>query len=146
MRCACGRGIPATVQKGSLLKSQVIRCTVCGSQITPTAVMVWVQAHDATTRAAMPPATALARTTDPATAKAAAHYAADKLGQDQVRAAEAVRLYPGKTAVELAQLVGDGDPRRINRRLGEIDGKQVRRGDARRCAITQRAAATWWPQ
>jgi len=89
----------------------------------------------------------LARTDDPWTSHQAAHWAVKSglVGSEQQRALGCVVRWPGRTATELAKLVGDADPRRINRRLGELERKGVvHRGNARRCSHTGRAAATWW--
>jgi hypothetical protein len=89
----------------------------------------------------------LVRATDPATSYGGAVAAVAKLGETQRRTVDAVRAHPGLTARELAQAVGDADPRDINRRLNEVEsaGLVVRRGP-RPCSITNKPCSTWWPK
>jgi hypothetical protein len=86
----------------------------------------------------------LARTTDPATSKAAAREIVDRLPELQRFALRAVENYPGRTANELSEALGLRDPRTLNRRLGEVEAAGlVRRAAPRRCAVSGRTAATW---
>jgi hypothetical protein len=90
----------------------------------------------------------LARKTDPGTSWAAARAVEDscELAGLRRRAVELVTQNPGRIARELSSLAGDSDPRTLNRRLGEVeDMGLVRRGEARRCAVTNKLCATWWP-
>jgi hypothetical protein len=88
----------------------------------------------------------LARKTDPGTSWAAAREIQPDLSGLRRRAAALVTKYPGRIARELSELAGDGDPRTLNRRLGEVERTGlVRRGVARRCAVTGKLCATWWP-
>jgi len=89
----------------------------------------------------------LARKTDPGTSWAAAKSLEPaELAGLRRRAVALVTKYPGRIARELSELAGDGDPRTLNRRLGEVERMGlVRRGQARRCAVTGKLCATWWP-
>lgn len=89
-------------------------------------------------------ARALARRGDPSTSHLGALDAAQRLGRLQAEALDAVRRWPGCTATELAQHRGDGDPRKINRRMGELRTLgAIVEGPARACRVTNRMAATW---
>lgn len=89
-------------------------------------------------------ARALARRDGPPTSALGALDAAQRLGRLQAAALEAVRAWPDCTATELAHHRGDGDPRKINRRLGELRTfGAIVEGPARACRITNRMAATW---
>jgi DNA-binding MarR family transcriptional regulator len=86
----------------------------------------------------------LARTSDPATSKAAARHIVGRLKARQSAALQAVRDWPGQTATELAEACGIFDPRIFNRRLPELEKLgMVERGPARGCRVTGRLAATW---
>lgn len=102
--------------------------------------------------------TARARHQDPGTS----HQAADQvrrsgaLRESQIVLRDAVRRWPGKTAAELGRLL-DGTPCReipredhwwrieASRRLAELDGSHVRRGEPRTCSIAGTNQATWFP-
>jgi hypothetical protein len=86
----------------------------------------------------------LARSDGPETSRAAARQVAPKLSGLRARVLDLVREHPGCTATELAHHAGDGDPRRVNRRLPELvrDGLLVR-GPARPCLITGLKAHTY---
>jgi hypothetical protein len=89
-------------------------------------------------------ARALARRDGPATSALGALHAASNISPLQAEALEAVRRWPDCTATELAQRRGDGDPRRINRRLGELRAMgAIVEGPARACNVTGRPALTW---
>lgn len=89
---------------------------------------------------------ALARKEGPAESKLGALDVAGRLGELQLFALEAVRRHPGSTASELAEAEGIGDPRRINRRLGELETLGLlTRGRGRPCRVTGRTAAPWYP-
>ncbi len=89
-------------------------------------------------------ARALARRDGPATSALGALDAASRLGPLQAEALEAVRRWPDCTATELARHRGEGDPRRINRRLGELRAMgAIVEGPARACRVTGRPALTW---
>ncbi len=91
----------------------------------------------------------LARRTDPETSKWAAHaiVQSGSLANLQQRCVDLVTLYPGKTAAELSQAAGDRDPRKVNRRLAEVERKGlVIRGEPRPCTLTGRRAHTWLPK
>lgn len=87
-----------------------------------------------------------ARKSDPETS----HLAAEEikrsgaLGAQQARVLEAVRTYPGKTAVELAKLAGL-DRYLVSRRLPELVPLWVRRGPPRDCTVNGRPQSTWFP-
>lgn len=95
-----------------------------------------------------PPARSLARSAGPATSREAAEEiieSGEVLGL-QARALVAVQTWPGSTARELSKRLGDGDPRTINRRLGEVEKTgRIRRGTTRRDETTGKNCATWWP-
>jgi hypothetical protein len=101
---------------------------------------------------------ARARSTDPDTS----HEAADQvrrtgaLRETQHAVLEAVRQWPGFTAVELAEKLAGHTVRDIerpahwwrleaSRRLPELEPVYVRRGDARRCSVNGNPQTTWWP-
>lgn len=87
----------------------------------------------------------LFRRSDPPESRAAARRIAPKLGDLHRWAIDVVRRYPGRTATELTELAGELDPRRLNRRLGELAKLgRLRRGQPRPCRITDRRAATWY--
>ncbi len=89
----------------------------------------------------------VARATDPVTS----HAAGVQVTQDGTRAkqarevAEAVQETPGHTSAELAGIHGL-DRYAVARRLPEVErAGAVRRGAAKHCTVTGRAAMTWWP-
>jgi hypothetical protein len=85
------------------------------------------------------------RRSDPPTSRAAGREIRGKLAHLHRVALDLVERFPGRTGQELSALAEIGDPRTINRRLGELEkfGRLVR-GEPRACEITGRAAATWW--
>lgn len=88
----------------------------------------------------------LARNTDPATSHLAAQEVREQLAGLRLRTYEFVRNHKGKIARELTTLAGDKDARTINRRLNELEkAGLIYRGEERRCEITGRLCATWWP-
>lgn len=91
--------------------------------------------------------TPAARKTDPVTSHLAAEYhtrSGDRARQ-QAQTAEAVRLHPGHTSQELAQLTGL-DRYMLARRLPEcVTAGRVTKGSTQRCSVTGRLALTWWP-
>ena len=92
------------------------------------------------------PAKALARRTDPETSKQAAQEILRSIRGMRKRAVDAVARWPGRTASELSDLLGDRDVRKVGRRLGECSRKNlIRRGRARACKVTGCHAATWYP-
>lgn len=50
---------------------------------------------------------------------------------------------PGHTAQELAQHT-HLDRYQIQKRLSEMTGLKIRRGDAKKCSVTDRKASTWY--
>lgn len=100
-------------------------------------------------REPMPPlwaAAALARRTDPETSHVSAQEAIGLglVAEAAAGALRGVREHPGATARELEEAAQV--PRStFGRRLSELDPSHVRRGPARRCRVTGRPAATWWP-
>ena len=86
------------------------------------------------------------RRSDPETS----HIAADRikasgvLGKQQAAVLEAVRRYPGSTAVEISTLAGI-DRYAVSRRLPELSPVHVRRGPPRVCAVNGRPQGTWFP-
>jgi len=90
----------------------------------------------------------LYRSSDPNTSMAAAvsMVSSGQLGEAQRRALDYVQRYPGRTALELSRLAGDGDPRRINRRLGELRAAgKIHRGESKPDPITGKSGYCWWP-
>ena len=88
----------------------------------------------------------LARNTDPATSHLAAHEMGVDLAGLRRRVYKLVQDHPGKIARELSVIAGDNDARTINRRLGEVEKLGlIYRGVERRCKITGRLCATWFP-
>jgi hypothetical protein len=87
-----------------------------------------------------------ARNTDPETSHlaAAALKASGNLGFQQQQVLEAVRKYPGKTAVELSAITGF-DRYLVSRRLPELVPVYVRRGQPRACTVNGRPQGTWHP-
>jgi hypothetical protein len=86
-----------------------------------------------------------ARRRDPETSHQAAEgiRRSGELGKQQRAVLEAVRAYPGKTAVELAHLAGL-DRYAVSRRLPELQPVHVRRGPPRDCTINRRPQSTWY--
>jgi predicted transcriptional regulator len=121
----------------------------CGHSISPTQVADVVAKLDAAAIRAMsqkPDPKTLARTSDPSTSKQAAKEILANLPEARQHALDAVRQYPGFTSNELAQKAGDGDPRKINRRLAELERVGlVQRDPPRVCSISGRRAAIWYP-
>lgn len=88
----------------------------------------------------------LARRGDPETSKQAGREIIPAINALRAWAAECVRVAPGKTQRELGAEFCPDDPRRIGRRLNECEEiGLVRRGPARKCSISGKRAATWWP-
>jgi DNA-binding CsgD family transcriptional regulator len=87
-----------------------------------------------------------ARRSDPETSHqaAAAIKATGALTKQQHQVLDAVRQWPGKTAVELARLAGI-DRYAVSRRLPELSGVHVRRGPPRACTVNGRAQTVWYP-
>lgn len=92
--------------------------------------------------------TPASRATDPA----ASHAAEDHINRSGVRArhqemtAKAVGLYPGMTSLEISER-SSICRYLLARRLPECEtAQQVRRGQERRCTVSGRMAATWWPK
>ncbi len=91
-------------------------------------------------------AKARARAVDPDTSKAAAvHVTRTGKAAAQVRQAEwLVQRWPGYTCRELAEFDLDRAAYEwLHKRLPECRG--VRKGEPRKCRVTGRQAATWWP-
>lgn len=139
-RCLCGRVVPESVTKAARAAGKPIACKVCGARMTVSELIDRAAAETA-------PET-LARTDDPGTSHEAAEHmvTSGKLGKEQRRTSRAVAAHPGLTNTELSTAVGDKCTRRIGRRLPEVEklGWVVRRGP-RRCTITKRNAAIWYP-
>lgn len=91
-------------------------------------------------------ATPAARWTDPDTSHDAAEHVTrtGARGHQQRQAAEAVRNFPGKTSLELAEAAGMCRFM-LARRLPEcLTAGTVRRGQSRTCSVSGRRACTWW--
>ena len=86
-----------------------------------------------------------ARNTDPGTS----HLAAERiktsgaLGKQQQAVLEAVRKWPGKTAVELAHLANI-NRYAVSRRTAELSPVHIRRGPPRNCTVNGRPQTTWF--
>ncbi len=90
--------------------------------------------------------TPLARHSDPDTSHEAADLIKPSLNRLRAWAVSCVLATPGLTARELSERHCPGDPKRIDRRLGECERLgTVRRGEPRACTVGGRRAATWWP-
>lgn len=86
----------------------------------------------------------LARRSDPETSHDGAVSIVADLPRLQREALALVRANPNRTASELSQIAGHTDPRRINRRLGELEERgALIRGDARPCSVSGRLAHAW---
>ena len=88
-----------------------------------------------------------ARTSDPFTSHEAAEHmtTSGKRAAQQALTTTAVAQYPGLTSMELAKRCRM-DRYMLARRLSECEEHgQVRRGSARKCAVSGRTALTWWP-
>lgn len=55
-----------------------------------------------------------------------------------------VESHPGFTAAEIGEKTGLGQ-HECSRRLPEIEGLTVSRGDARKCRVNRTNMATWYP-
>lgn len=86
-----------------------------------------------------------ARNTDPGTSHLAAERikASGALGKQQQAVLEAVRQWPGKTAVELAHLANI-DRYAVSRRTAELSPVHIRRGPPRNCTVNGRPQTTWF--
>ena len=90
----------------------------------------------------------LARASDPTTSKEAAWFIVERLGELQSHAVLVVTKYPGRTLRELAELDPrcGKDTRLVGRRLNEVEKMGlVVRGPVRKCGVSGRPAATWFP-
>lgn len=88
-----------------------------------------------------------ARSQDPATSHEAADYMAEsgKQAFQQNVAFLAVKAYPGHTSLEIAQEKHQCQFM-LARRLPECEEQNlVYRGPARKCTVSGRKAATWYP-
>lgn len=91
----------------------------------------------------------LARRTDTWTSKESAatlEGSEEALGELQRYALEMVRVHPGLTAQELADLDGGRDSRKIGRRLNELEeAGMVHSLGSKLDQTTNRKAMLWWP-
>lgn len=88
-----------------------------------------------------------ARRSDPSTSHIAAERMRESgaLGKQAQAVLEAVRNWPGCTAVEIAQRA-QIDRHAVSRRLPELaKSNQVRRGPPRNCSVNGRPQSTWRP-
>lgn len=86
----------------------------------------------------------VARRSDPATSQMAAKAIAKKLPGMQGWALRMVENYPRQTCNEIAAAIGLRDPRRIGRRLSELEKKGlVRCTGVRPCTVTGRPSQTY---
>lgn len=87
---------------------------------------------------------ALARREDPATSHEAAEAIAGRLPTLQQEVLALVIRHPRRTCSELADLGGYRDPRKVGRRLPELEALgMVKRLPKRACAVTKTPAAVW---
>ena len=87
----------------------------------------------------------MSRRSDPQTSRIAAErlWASGELGRQAKAVLEAVRRWPGSTAVEIAQW-GQIDRYAVSRRMPELQRKgQVRRTAPRDCTVNGRPQSTW---
>jgi hypothetical protein len=100
-----------------------------------------------------------ARFSDPVTSHLAAERikATGQLRESQILVRDAIRRWPGKTAVELGALMAGtvckGRPRddrwwryEVSRRAPEIAPVHVRRGKPRECTVAGTCQSTWYPK
>ncbi len=88
----------------------------------------------------------LARTDDPETSHLAAAEIVPHLADLHRWAVECVTQSPGQTQRELGATYCPTDPRKIGRRLNELERiGRLRRGTERPCTISGRMAETWYP-
>ena len=91
--------------------------------------------------------TPIARNNDPNASHEAGEYmnASGHRARHQEMAVKAVELYAGMTSLEIATHA-NLCRFMLARRLPECElAKRVRRGQERRCSISKRKAATWYP-
>lgn len=92
-------------------------------------------------------AKSIARREDPPSAHEGARAIASVLNKQQGWVLEQVRLHPGRTSLELAQRIGVGDPRRLNRRLPELERKGILcRERGAPCMVTGLRSFRWYPK
>ena len=90
---------------------------------------------------------ALARRSDPETSQAAARSveASGRADAQRAKCLQAVRDFPGRTAVELAA-VTKSDRYMFSRRLPELAASgQIHKGPPRLCQVHNTAMLTWLP-
>lgn len=86
----------------------------------------------------------LSRSTDPRTSHEGAYKTLGRQKRLQAEAYALVRANAGCTASELAAIAADRDPRRIGRRLVELERRgRIARGTPRKCRITGYRAGIW---
>lgn len=85
------------------------------------------------------------RRTDPVTSKIAAKNYVGKSEQDRRDILRVIHDHPGRTAGEIAQLLGWGNHNeRVSRRTSELDGKSISKGPNRVCSVKGNWMVTWW--
>jgi predicted ArsR family transcriptional regulator len=86
----------------------------------------------------------VARRSDPETSQMAARAVADRLPGMQAWALRIVDEFPRQTVNEMAAAIDLRDPRRIGRRLSELEKKgRIRCAGVRACSITGRPSQTY---
>lgn len=86
----------------------------------------------------------LARHTDPPTSHQAARAISPHLNELQREALAAIDKWPDQTATELSSYLGHDDPRRLNRRVGElIKAGFIIVSSERLCTVTGHNARTY---
>jgi len=86
------------------------------------------------------------RSTDPETSRLAEemiNQAGTRFNHQQ-RVGRMVKLCPGKTAAELGALTALGQ-HESSRRLADITGITVEKGERRKCSVKGTQMVTWWP-
>ena len=89
----------------------------------------------------------LHRSSHPDTSRKAAEHIVKDLPKLHAYVLGAVLMNPGMTANELAQRYSERDPRRIGRRLIELErsGHVTRGPHEKICRVTGRPATVWFP-
>ncbi len=90
----------------------------------------------------------LARSSDPETSKMAAEEFANSKTAHALRShvIDTVKANPGLTSRELATQTDEVSYENFHKRLPEVERtRDIHRGVSRRCRVTNRTAATWYP-
>lgn len=99
-----------------------------------------------TTRTGVSPDYPRASNTDPESSHEAARALdRNKLSEQHETVTAAVNLRPGHTSRELSKEAGL-DRYMLARRLPELEGVTVERGERRKCSVSGLSALTWYPR